>query len=82
MAKRVVIMNTSVTQQELQPIRLIRRSTVEHMTGLSRSTIYSRIKEGTFPSQIKLGGTAVAWRESDVQTWIQDCLDASNRHHN
>jgi len=37
-----------------QPDRIIRLSTVFVRTGLSRSTIYLKIAEGTFPAQIKI----------------------------
>ena len=46
-------------------------------TGLSRSAIYARIAEGTFPKQINLGGRAVGWLEADIQNWIKKCLDES-----
>ena len=39
-------------------------------TGLSRSTIYLRIREGKFPHQIELGARAVGWLESDVSSWL------------
>ena len=50
---------------------------VKKDTGLSRSAIYQRIAEGTFPKQINLGGRAVAWLESDIQNWIEQRLAAS-----
>jgi len=37
-----------------QPDRIIRFDTVRARTGLSRSTIYRKIKEGTFPAQLKI----------------------------
>jgi len=36
-----------------QPDRIIRLKTVLTRTGLSRSTIYRKIAEGTFPPQLK-----------------------------
>jgi len=44
---------------------------VKTHTGLSRSAIYQRIAEGTFPKQINLGGRAVGWLEADIQNWIK-----------
>ncbi|MBH1634990.1 AlpA family phage regulatory protein [Stenotrophomonas maltophilia] len=49
---------------------LLRRAEVEKRTGLSKTTIYDRISAGTFPAQIKLGGT-VAWLESDIEAWME-----------
>ncbi|MCY4046115.1 MAG: AlpA family transcriptional regulator, partial [Cellvibrionales bacterium] len=40
-------------------------------TGLSRSTIYERMDEGTFPKQIQLGLRAVGWLESEVEDWLE-----------
>jgi predicted DNA-binding transcriptional regulator AlpA len=37
-----------------EPDRIIRLRTVLSRTGLSRSTIYRKIAEGTFPPQIKI----------------------------
>ena len=36
---------------------------VEARTGLSRSTIYARVKVGTFPAPVSLGPRAVGWTE-------------------
>jgi prophage regulatory protein len=51
--------------------RYLRRSEVEHQTGLSRSTIYRRINDGTFPAPFNLGGNCVRWREQDLVEWRQ-----------
>ena len=51
--------------------RYLRRSDVEHFSGLSRSTIYRRIGEGTFPAPFSLGGNCVRWREQDLVEWMQ-----------
>ena len=50
--------------------KLLRLPQVIQSTGLSKSTIYSRIAEGTFPKQIPLGPRLVVWVESDIQHWI------------
>lgn len=49
--------------------RYLRRTEVEKVTGLSRSTIYRRIDQGTFPRPFDLGGNAVRWRETDLVAW-------------
>ena len=53
-----------------QPDRIIRFNTVRARTGLSRSTIYRKIAEGTFPPQIKISTNGAGWRESDINRWI------------
>jgi prophage regulatory protein len=50
--------------------KLLRLPQVKLTTGLSKSTIYARIAEGTFPKQIPLGPRLVVWVESDIQKWI------------
>jgi len=60
-------------------IQLLRRPDVEKKTGLSRSTIYKRIDEGTFPKPIPLGGRLVAWLETDIQDWIKQRIKEAGR---
>ena len=52
------------------PDRLIRLPEVKTRTGLGRSSIYRLIATGAFPRPRKIAERAVAWRESDIQTWI------------
>ena len=56
----------------LQPNRIIRLKTVLSRTGLSRSTIYRKIAEGTFPAQLKICTNGSGWHESDINRWIAD----------
>lgn len=51
-------------------MNMIRLPSVLMATGLSRSTIYSMIKEARFPESVKIGKRAVAWRDCDVTAWI------------
>ena len=53
--------------------RLLKRPEVEAITGLSRASIYSKMAKGDFPRPLRIGPKSVAWRESNVQEWI-DCL--------
>lgn len=55
-----------------QPNRIIRFDTVRARTGLSRSTIYRKIAEGTFPAQLKISTNGAGWRESDINRWVAD----------
>ena len=50
--------------------RIIRLKTVLDRTGLSRSTIYRKIAEGTFPSQVKISIHGAGWHESAINRWI------------
>jgi prophage regulatory protein len=57
--------------------KLIRLPAVKATTGLSKSTIYSRIAEGTFPKQIPIGPRLVGWVESEIQNWIAEQVSAA-----
>ncbi len=46
---------------------LFRRPVVEQATGLTRSTIYRRIKLGLFPNPVDIGGDRVAWIASEIE---------------
>ena len=54
------------------PERLIRRPEVQQLTGLPVSTLYRLVKVGSFPSPVKIGGRAVAWRAGEVADWLAD----------
>jgi prophage regulatory protein len=43
--------------------------------GLSRSSIYAGVKNGTFPAPVRLGdGRAVAWDSRAIDRWIEERL--------
>lgn len=54
------------------PDRILRIRTVLDRTGLSRSTLYRKIADGSFPPQVKLGEHSSGWRESAIDKWIAD----------
>ena len=51
---------------------------VNEKTALPKSTIYQKIKEGTFPRPIPLGAKSVGWLESEVDEWIASCIRLRN----
>ena len=56
---------------------LLRLTQVKARTGLSRSTIYQRIKAGEFPTQVSLGPRAVGWLEAEIERWIEARVERS-----
>jgi len=60
-----------------RPRTILRRRQVEARTGLSRSTIYDRMRDGTFPRQIALGAKSVGWLEADIEAWIETHVNRS-----
>ena len=58
---------------------ILRLPIVKARTGLSRSTIYLRIAEGSFPAPVSLGGRAVGWIEAEVNDWLAKRIEASRK---
>ena len=56
---------------------ILRLPDVRATTGLSRSTIYLRVAEGSFPKPVRLGSRAVGWLEVEIQDWLQRRIEAS-----
>lgn len=60
------------TKQFADGIQFIRLGEVKRITGMGRSTIYEKMKAGSFPGQIKLGPRAVAWIKAEVLAWARE----------
>lgn len=59
---------------------ILRRRQVEKRVGLTRSPMYARIKNGTFPKPIRLGnGRAVGWIEAEIDAWLIDQVEKSRK---
>jgi len=58
---------------------ILRLPTVIARTGLSRSTIYLRVSEGSFPAPVSLGDRAVGWIEAEIQDWLEKRIEASRK---
>lgn len=50
--------------------RLLRINVVQQLTGIGRSTIYSRMAGGDFPLGVRVHGNCIAWKESEINAWI------------
>lgn len=61
------------------PYVILRLRQVSAKTGLARSTVYERIKAGSFPAPIGLGARAVGWLEADVDAWIAAQVERSRK---
>lgn len=53
-----------------KPSAIITMKTVLTRVPLSRSTIYARMADGTFPQSLDLGGGRIGWLESEIDEWI------------
>ena len=56
--------------------RLLRLADVRERVPYSRSTIYKLITQGKFPKPISIGERAVAWLESDIDSWIEARIES------
>jgi prophage regulatory protein len=69
-------------------LTILRRKQVEARTGLSRSSIYARLRHNpkrpgdydpTFPKPVSVGAKAVGWIESEVEAWIAAQIQKSRK---
>lgn len=44
------------------------------ITGKSRSSLYRDVAAGTFPAPVKIGQRSVAWRSTDIESWLASLL--------
>lgn len=51
-------------------VRLLRLPAVIERTGLGRDSVYRLGKAGLFPRPRKLTERSSAWREDEIQEWI------------
>ncbi len=52
-------------------MRFLKLKEVMEKTALSRSAIYRKMDEGSFPQTVSLGDRALAWIDSEVEEWME-----------
>ena len=73
-------------EQRLEPLVMIRLRDVLNRTGLSRSTIYSKLDinsphyDELFPKQVRVGTGSVRWVQSEIDLWIEKCIFSSREN--
>lgn len=69
-------------------LTILRRKQVEVRTGLSRSSIYARMRynpkrpneyDPTFPKPVSVGAKAVGWIEHEIDGWLNARIRASRK---
>ncbi len=60
-----------------EPIRILRLSAVVTKTGLSKSTIYGRVRCRDFPEPVSLGRRATGFLEHEVEAWLKNLVAQS-----
>lgn len=53
----------------LDDVIFLRLPEVKAVTGLSKTSLYTLIRDNSFPAPVKLGPRAVAWVRSEVKQW-------------
>jgi prophage regulatory protein len=56
----------------MESTKLLRITDVSNKTTLARSTIWLKMSQGKFPKPTKLSDSINVWRESDIDTWIEN----------
>ena len=56
----------------LHPTRMLKIADASALTTMSRSWIYGRLKEGSFPRPLRVSSRCVAWLAEDVEQWLAD----------
>lgn len=64
------MIQASADHASANPSRLIRLPEVMKRVGLSRSAIYKRMSEGSFPRSRALGPKCAVWVEVEIDNWI------------
>ena len=53
-------------EEMLRPPEVVKR------TGLSRTTLWRRVRAGTFPSPTELGENSIGWPASTIAAWLEN----------
>ncbi len=61
----------------LPKIGFVRQSTLLPLLSFSATTLWRRVKNGTFPKPVKLSTRVTAWRLEDIWVW----MDAQGNDH-
>lgn len=73
----------TMSSQRRTILFILRLKQVRERTGLSRSTIYGKLDprstqyDPSFPRKIRLGSGAVGWVESELNDWLEKCVNSS-----
>lgn len=67
-------MNARETSEEITFLRLPQ---VKATTGLSKTSIYEKIKANAFPLPVPIGKRAVGWVASEIRQWAENQVAAA-----
>lgn len=61
------------------PTQLLRKPAVCARVALFGTTLWRLARAGKFPKSIQISAGAVAWREADIEDWIDERVKAAVR---
>ena len=64
-------MTNSTKREAAHHARMLRFPEVIERTGISRTTIWRRVRAGTFPAPIQLGSNSIGWAEPAIIEWVE-----------
>jgi prophage regulatory protein len=56
--------------ERLSPDDLILRNDLKRLVPLSQTTVWRMERRGKFPHRIAISEKRVAWRRSEIETWL------------
>ena len=59
--------------------KLLDKHQLEERTSLDITTIYRKMKAGTFPQPVRVGKRRVAWRSIDIDVWEKNLERGTRR---
>lgn len=77
-----------MTTQLNTALTILRRKQVEARTGLSRSSIYAKLRHNpkrpsdydpTFPRQVSVGAKSVGWIQAEIDAWLTAQVEKSRK---
>lgn len=66
--------NHSARTVALPETGFVRQSQLLVFVPFSKSTLWRRVDDGTFPAPVKLSSNVTAWRAEDVHRWMAGVL--------
>lgn len=64
--------NPAPEETAAKPSKLLRLPAVEERTALKKSTLYRLVRTGALAPPVQLSERAVAWREADIDRFIEE----------
>jgi len=67
--ERSTLVKSAIATRDFRSGMLLRIGTVCELIGVSRSTVYRWISEGSFPEPVRISERAVRWQIDDIEVW-------------